>query len=752
MNLFSFSTTPNPTAAQKDLPWLDAEVFQILVVGFIILGSLVALFAAPLAGFFTAGLGDGKEAPVLGILLVTAAILAYIISLHRLSAGVIVLIGCLAGCILLGLAWGAGPGALYLLLLPFFLALLLTNIFVSLLVGTTTILLLFNIPFLAWGHSASERFVLAFLIMALWLLFVLVERRLAQMIYSFRNGYLLAMHEREEARDERLRVRQLNDDLAQAYVQLRRLNDLLQGSTLEAEAARRAKEEFVARVSHELRTPINMVIGFSEMIISSPETYGADLPLALLSDIGVIHRNSRHLSQLINDVLVLSQANAGQMSLTRSWVPIGEIISEAVHAIQPLFRMKGLTLEICLPDAALPVYCDKLRIRQVLLNLLSNAGRHTASGGATIRVELSERAITVAVQDTGPGIAPEDQKRIFDPFQQLDEPGSEQNMGSGLGLTISQQLVQLHGGKMWLESQPGSGATFFFSLSISPSDLSNFRVVQPGNPYSTYMAGERRPLPALPAPKQRLLVLERENNLGNHLAALLPATEVTMVNEVRKLSEETRRHPPAAVIINDAGAMNDAGFSRHLLNLPERTPIFSCYVPGHNEAITQLNIADYLVKPVTRSQLLQVVANVTKPGSSILCVEDNSQMARLVRRQLNSVQLGYRILEANNGATAIEMIRTRRPDMILLDLGLPDQDGYEILRQKNTDPLLRQIPVVVVTARDPQGGPVVTGRLRVELVGGLSLRDIAECTNALTNALAPGRKSAHSAPAERLLA
>jgi CheY-like chemotaxis protein len=108
--------------------------------------------------------------------------------------------------------------------------------------------------------------------------------------------------------------------------------------------------------------------------------------------------------------------------------------------------------------------------------------------------------------------------------------------------------------------------------------------------------------------------------------------------------------------------------------------------------------------------------------------------------------LGYRILEANHGAAAIEMIRTRYPDMVLLDLGLPDQDGYEILRQKNTDPLLQQIPVVVMTARDPQGGPVVAGRLRVELVGGLSLRDIAECTAALTSALQPGAKSVNPAP------
>ncbi len=202
--------------------------------------------------------------------------------------------------------------------------------------------------------------------------------------------------------------------------------------------------------------------------------------------------------------------------------------------------------------------------------------------------------------------------------------------------------------------------------------------------------------------------------------------------------------------------MDDVQFSRRLLDLPERTPIFSCYVPGHREAITQLNIADYLVKPVTRSQLLEVVARVAQPHSAILCVEDNKEVARLVRRQLTSAGRGYRLLEANHGAGALEMLRTRRPDVVLLDLGLPDQDGYEILRQKNSDPKLEQIPVVVMSARDPQGGPIVAGRLRVELVGGLSLRDIAECAVALSGALSgqvsgaslDPRTSARPGPAE----
>lgn len=734
MNPFSFAVPMDRGGREGDGSWLTPEAFQVLAIGFVVAGALIVLLTEPLSALFPGGWGEHKEAPMIGILLVGLTIGAYAYAQRNLAVGVLVLAGGLSLCISLALVWGLGPGGVSLLLLPVVLTALLTNRTISLLFAGGTILLVLLLLLTNQAIPRVEGYAAILLIGATWLLAAFVERSVVSVMESLQLSFRAAMHEREEARDERLKVRQLNDDLAQAYVQLRRLNEMLLASQLEADAARQAKEQFVARVSHELRTPINMVIGFSEMIIQAPETYGSELPRALLSDIGVIHRNSQHLSQLINDVLVLSQANAGQMSLARNWVMIGDIVDEARHAIEPLFRTKGLALTVCVPPEPLPVYCDKLRVRQVLLNLLSNAGRHTTAGGATIKVETTQRTVVVAVQDTGPGIAPEDQQRVFEPFQQLDEPGGERSSGSGLGLAISQSLVRMHGGSMWLESEPGKGATFFFSLPCAPVDPTQFRVVLPENPYSTYVEGERRPLPVPPAPRARLLVLEGETNIGPQLGTLLPECEAVVVNDAQSLAEEVRRYPPTAVIINDAGAMDDVQFSRRLLELPERTPIFSCYVPGYREAITELNIADYLVKPVTRSQLLEVVGRVAQPHSAILCVEDNKEVARLVRRQLASAGRGYRVLEANHGAGALEMLRTRRPDMVLLDLGLPDQDGYEILRQKNSDPGLEQIPVVVMSARDPQGGPIVAGRLRVELVGGLSLRDIAECAVALSGA------------------
>ncbi len=264
----------------------------------------------------------------------------------------------------------------------------------------------------------------------------------------------------EETRDRRAELRQALEDLAAANLQLTRLNRLAQGLRQAAEDARRAKEQFVANVSHELRTPLNMIIGFSEMILQAPETYGRGLPSALLADLSIIFRNSQHLAGLIDDVLDLSQIEAGRMALSRERVALPEIIDAATVAVRPLYTSKGLCLatEVA-PDLPL-IFCDRTRIREVLLNLLSNAGRFTERGGVRICAWREGSEVAVSVADTGPGIASQDRERLFQPFQQLNGSQRRLHQGSGLGLSISKAFVELHGGRMWLDSELGSGTVF----------------------------------------------------------------------------------------------------------------------------------------------------------------------------------------------------------------------------------------------------------------------------------------------------
>jgi signal transduction histidine kinase len=230
--------------------------------------------------------------------------------------------------------------------------------------------------------------------------------------------YDAARRELDAARDAQADLKQAVKDLAEANLQTARLNQLLGMARRAAEEAERAKAEFVANVSHELRTPLNMIIGFAELIMSAPKTYGR-VARALRADLAVIHRNSQHLSALIDDVLDLSQIEAGRMALTKERTELHELIASALEAIRPLYQTKGLYLRADAP-AGLVVSCDRTRIREVLLNLLSNAGRFTERGGVIVQARAAGREVVVSVTDTGPGIAAEDQARLFQPFQQAD--------------------------------------------------------------------------------------------------------------------------------------------------------------------------------------------------------------------------------------------------------------------------------------------------------------------------------------------
>ena len=266
--------------------------------------------------------------------------------------------------------------------------------------------------------------------------------------------------------DHRLEMSEMLDDLTEANLQLSRLHRLAHAMQEMAEDARRVKEEFVANVSHELRTPLNMIIGFTELVLKAPQTYGQPVPQALLADLNVVLRNSQHLSALIDDVLDLSQLEAKQMALAKEWVRLDEMLQTAAAAVRPLYALKQLALRMAVAEDLPLVYCDPIRIRQVILNLLSNAGRFTDQGGICVCARREGGAVIVSVSDTGPGIASADLPRIFQPFQQADSSIRKRHSGSGLGLSISKGFVELHDGKMWVESTLGVGTTFYFRLPV----------------------------------------------------------------------------------------------------------------------------------------------------------------------------------------------------------------------------------------------------------------------------------------------
>lgn len=555
----------------------------------------------------------------------------------------------------------------------------------------------------------------------------------------FESNYEQSRAALERSRDYQFKLRQALDDLTEAHHQLTQLNRLAHDLRHQADEARRSKEQFVANVSHELRTPLNMIIGFSEMALNSPETYGSDIPQSLLADLEIVLRNSQHLSSLIDDVLDLSQIEAGQMALMKERAALGEIVEEAVTAVRPLFNSKGLTLRSDIPFILPELYCDRVRIRQVLLNLLSNAGRFTEQGGVSVRARLEAKAIIVSVTDTGPGIGADEISEIFKPFQQVDGSIHSHWAGSGLGLSVSKHFVELHNGRMWLESEPGQGATFYFRLpleaAISPADDGMMRWF---SPYSTYV--ERTRIPALPASanRPRLIVIEDGSALSRLLARYLDSAELVPATSAEEALEAITAIPAQALLVNAASVGESLGRIENEIALPYGLPVIVCSLPDLGAAADSLGADDYLIKPISRHDLLAALDRIGIEVKTILIVDDEPDVLRLFRRMLASAGRNYRVLRASSAGQARQIMADTKPDVVLTDLVMPVKDGYRFIAEMKADPALRDIPIVVTSARDPSSQPTVSKSLAVVRGGGIAIPQLLTAISTLVSTLSPG--------------
>jgi signal transduction histidine kinase len=248
-------------------------------------------------------------------------------------------------------------------------------------------------------------------------------------------------------------VNKMSEELGRLYQQL--------------EMASKHKSQFLANMSHELRTPLNAILGYTELILDS--VYG-EMPEKVRSVLDRVQRNGRHLLGLINDVLDLSKIEAGQLTLSLSEYSLKNIIQTVFSAVEPLATQKQIALKIEVAPKLPQGRGDEQRLAQVLLNLVGNAIKFTDSGEVSIKASSADGAFTVAVRDTGPGIATTDQARLFQEFQQADNSITRKKGGTGLGLAISKRIIEMHGGRIWVESTPGHGSTFAFTLAVTVED------------------------------------------------------------------------------------------------------------------------------------------------------------------------------------------------------------------------------------------------------------------------------------------
>ncbi len=521
--------------------------------------------------------------------------------------------------------------------------------------------------------------VLAFSALLAWL----SNRGLATAVEWAWNSYRQARASAEEARDRRAELARTLKALDEAYGRLERFSAQLAQAREAAEESRRAKLQFVATVSHELRTPLNIIIGFAELMSLSPESYGVRrAPRQFMGDVNRIYRSAEHLKSLIDDVLDLSQIDARHMVLLTELATPSDVIREATDMIWGLATQKGLKLSLDVPPDLPPIPLDRLRIRQVLLNLLSNAVRFCDRGEVTISARLVGAEVMVTVADTGPGIARGDLERVFEEFRQLDSSLSRRYPGTGLGLALSRRFVELHGGRMWVESELGHGSRFHFTIPLAAS---RERV----DPRATAW-----PIPPSVQAKARrtVLVAGAEPMVVNLLKRHLQGYDVQGVPEA-DLNAAIESAMPHAVVANGLHTHAHGGQS-----LP--VPLISCPLPDPALLEARLGVDHYLTKPVTRERLLELLDGYGPAVRRVLVVDDDKQMAQLLARIVRSAPGGYDVQVACGGEEGWARMQEWPPDLVLLDLVMAGLDGLGVLALMRADERLRHAHVAMVTAHD----------------------------------------------------
>jgi len=545
-------------------------------------------------------------------------------------------------------------------------------------------------PPLGLAEVALPLVVLLTVALATWL----STRRLFTALDWAWRGYQQARNNEEIARDRQAELQRTLKALDETTYRLERANYMLAWARDQAEEARRLKQQFAQTISHELRTPLNLIVGFTELMTESPEYYGAQLAPRYLRDLRIIHRNARHLQTLINDVLDLARIEAAQMTLVREEIDPAALVSEAISGAASLIESQGLTLELRVAAGLPMLRVDPTRIRQVLFNLLNNAARFTEAGGVTVSVAQHGDEVIFAVADTGVGIAPEALDRIFEDFQQADSGTRRRHGGAGLGLAISKRFVTLHGGRIWVESQPGVGSTFSFSLPVGdgPLDASAAGAVAPAR------AGQSGTLSDQPV----LLAVTHSLTAAALLTRYIHGCNTVIVPDLAHAQNAAARLLPQAIVVDQAVCAGQAVEPQALAanwGLGQ-TPLMVCPLPGEQSLAQQLDVDGYLVKPITRQSLWDVLRQFGEKVDRILVVDDDEEFVQLMGRMLDSPVRRYQVSTAATGQEALAMMRRRRPDLVLLDVRLPDISGPEIVQQMRGRPEWRPIPIVMVSAQD----------------------------------------------------
>jgi signal transduction histidine kinase/DNA-binding response OmpR family regulator len=497
------------------------------------------------------------------------------------------------------------------------------------------------------------------------------------------------------------------ENLERYYATLKKRHKLEKDSLSRASEM---KSQFLANVSHELRTPLNSIIGFSELL--QEKSFG-NLNEKQAQYVQFIHNSGGHLLELINSILDLSKVEAGRMELTLEKFPLMEVLGDTLGSIRPLASKRNITLK-CKEESESPVIkADKAKFKQILLNLLSNAVKFNVDKGLVYvgwditeepYATTTEKTLLLSVTDTGCGVKEEDIEKLFGEFEQLDPTIAREHGGTGLGLSLTKKLVELHGGSISVESEPGKGCVFNIKLPQgTESKASKAEKIEVSAFDRSVLKQEEQEL-------KPLILVAAESEDVNQLLEIYLTTEgygVVTASDGEELLKKAGDEKPFAVVMGITIPKKDGWeVLKELKAAPDTAdiPVVIISSTNNKDLGFALGAVDYLVKPVNKDSLIESLGRLSftrrqRNGSSnILIVDDEPQVLELLGDIL--LKEGFGVMKALGGEEGIKLAVEREPDLMILDLMMPGISGFDVVDRLKDQPTARNIPTIIFTAKE----------------------------------------------------
>lgn len=527
-----------------------------------------------------------------------------------------------------------------------------------------------------------------------------------------------------ELRKREEELTQLNQELEDTNRGVVALYAELDEKASSLQQANELKTRFLSNMSHEFRTPLNSILSLSRMLLSRLD---GDLTVEQAKQVTFMQKAAGGLSELVNDLLDLAKVEAGKIEVRPSTFEVSELFATLRGMLRPLL-VQGASVALIVeePDRLPPIYSDEGKVAQILRNFVSNALKFTERGTVQVTAVQAGQTIAFSVSDTGIGITPEDQERIFEDFVQIESPLQKQVKGTGLGLPLSRKLAELLGGRIAVRSQSGQGSIFTAVIPIVYPDALELSILQPMRSSSPY--GAIVPLPdrlsILAVEDQTETLFIYEKHLQESRYQLIATRTLA---QARQALQQLR---PAAIVLDILlDGQNGWTFLRELKSdeTTRAIPVLVITVIDNEKQALALGADGFLIKPVDRLPLLNKLNTLLKQGKiqTLLLIDDNPADRYVVKQLLAETPL--QILEAANGQAGLALAESEQPTAIVLDLEMPEMSGFDVLKQLKSNATTQAIPVIIHSST--QLNTAVQNELAAQSIAILSKETLAQATS-----------------------